>query len=38
LSRQVGTNLTETLEIVKRTTGLDVQELLKNLTAQQKTD
>ena len=31
LSRQVGTNLTETLEVVKRTTGLDVQSLLSGL-------
>ncbi|MFB9375382.1 flotillin family protein [Kineococcus gynurae] len=29
LSHQVGRNLTETLEIVRRTTGLDVQDLLR---------
>ncbi len=32
LARSVGTNLTETLEVVKRTTGLDLQELLGRLT------
>jgi flotillin len=34
LSRQVGSNLSETLEVVKRTTGVDVTELLRNLTGQ----